>query len=429
VDRKLPFFLIFFLFYPFITFSQNRAFFYDIKTNGIKINLIEDYRTLVSGFSLYYEGGSSLEPADKRGISNIIKYLMFSRTKNLSTDEFMFFFFNIGGITDSVLTKDYLLFYDVFPSFYLDSILWLELERINGLSFKIENFIRAKNLALKEYKTVSSKPLFNINNKISRLIYGETSGYGIPCVGRKKDILNITFKDIKQYYNKIMTPNRLSVFLTGAYSINEGFYKTRIFLDKVKPKKKYFNSAISKKNFKSGTYLIPYNGFHYYYVNVFNLGKPATIKEYLLFKLFSEIFKLSLKGYIIENLPSFSEFSSETIINKNGAYLKLILYSNHKIKLIKTIFLLDNIIKRLKKKAMSNEDFKTALYSFKAKLLDDFQYKKGKIKIFADIYNIFGKIYLEKTLLSIMNRITKYEIYRYSQKVFISRGKIEIKTK
>jgi hypothetical protein len=159
------------------------------------------------------------------------------------------------------------------------------------------------------------------------------------------------------------------------------------------------------------------------------LGKPATIKEYLLFKLFSEIFKLSLKGYIIENLPSFSEFSSETIINKNGAYLKLILYSNHKIKLIKTIFLLDNIIKRLKKKAMSNEDFKTALYSFKAKLLDDFQYKKGKIKIFADIYNIFGKIYLEKALLSIMNRITKYEIYRYSQKVFISRGKIEIKTK
>ncbi len=369
-----------------------------------------------------------MEPGGKKGISNIIKYLMFSRTKNLSTDEFMFFFFNIGGITDSVLTKDYLLFYDVFPSFYLDSILWLELERINGLNFKIEDFIRAKNLALKEYETVSSKPLFNIDNKISQLIYGETSRYSFPCIGNKRDLINITFQDVQQYYHKIMTPNRLSVFLTGAYSINEGFYKTRIFLDKVK-QKKYFMGGIPKKKFKEGKYLIPFNGDKYYYINVFNMGKPSTIKEYMLFKIFSEIFKLSLKGYIMENLPSFSDFSSETIINKNGAYLKLVLYSNHKIKLIKSIFLLNKIIEKLKKKAMNNEEYKIVLYSFKSKILDAFQYKGRKMKIFADIYNIFGKIYLEKALLSMIDRISKYEIYRYSQKIFIPRGRIEIKTK
>ncbi len=413
---------------PFSLFSQNRAFFYDIKNNGIKINIIEDYRTLVSGFSLFYEGGTASEPYNKKGIANIVKYLMFSRTQNLSTDEFMFFFFNIGGITDAVITKDYTLFYDVFPSFYIDSILWLELERIKGLNFNDEDFIRAKNLVLKELDGEISKPLFGINLKIDKLIYGKNSPYGVSCVGRKKDILNINMRDIKKYYNEIMIPKRLSVFLTGAYSINEGFYKTRIFLSKVKNKKYIVIKTPETEQFKSGTYTIPYDGY-YYYAKVFKIKKPETLREYLLFNMFAEIFNLSLKGYIINGIPVFSQFDAKTVINKKGAFLKIVLYDKHKINIIKSIFLLNKIIKELRKKTVGNDDFDIVLNTFKSKILDDFQYKSKKMKIYANIYNILGKIYLENVLLKTINRINKYEIYRYAQKIFIPGENIEIKTK
>ncbi len=426
--KKILFFTLAFLILYINLYSQNETYFFTIPSNGIKVHILPDYNLPLAGFSIFYKGGASEEPKNKRGITNVIKYLMFMRTENLASDEFLFFFFNIGAKVDTQLTEDYILFYEVFPAVYVNSVLWLEQERMRGLKFGISDVERAKKLAISEIKIKNSDILSKIYKKIDLSISGGNNQFATPVWGRVEDIRTINLDDVKNYYRKYFTLNQSSIIVTGPFNSKTLAKKIFSYFSKIrKPSIKPLSNSLFLNKTKVLFQIKPI-GKTYIYSKVFILPLPKTLKEYLIYELLAKTFSSSLKGDIMKKLPASSNFDVRIRYTDNKAIIYTVLYSKNKLKVFKSKYILENTLKELVSKRISDESFKTLVNTLLSNLLWKFQYRDERLKEIAKYYSITNKMLLKEQFYYSLLRINKLDLYREANNLLKNRG-IKIETK
>ncbi len=425
--KTLFFILIFFILYINL-YSQSETYFFTIPSNGIKVHIIPDYNLPLAGLSIFYRGGASEEPKNKRGITNVIKYLMFMRTENLASDEFLFFFFNIGGKVDAQLSEKYIIFYEVFPAVYINSVLWLEQERMRGLKFGVSDVERAKKLAISEVKIKNSEILSKIYIKIDLSISGGNNQFATPAWGRSEDIKKISLNDVKKYYRKHFTLNKPTVIVTGPFNSKNLAKKIFAYFSKIRRPSIKPSNNYPFLNRAEGPFRINPINKTYIYSKVFILPLPKTLKEYLIYELLTKTFSLSLNGDIMKKLPAFSKFDVKIRYTKNNAIIYTVLYSKDKLKVFKSKYILDNTLKELVSKRISDEAFKTLVNTLLSNLLWKFQFREERLKEIANYYSITNKILLKEQFYYSLLRINKFDLYREANNLLKNKG-IKIETK
>src|SRR5690606_28755061 len=135
--------LVFLLFLPVISNAQNWEeidipYTKFVLNNGLTLIVHEDHKAPIVAVNIWYHVGSANEPRGRSGFAHLFEHLMFNGSENFNDDFFKGT--QIMGATDQngTTNNDRTNYFQNVPSSALDSLLWLESDRMGHLTGAID---------------------------------------------------------------------------------------------------------------------------------------------------------------------------------------------------------------------------------------------------------------------------------------------------
>lgn len=191
---------------------------YDLP-NGLHVILHDDHHAPVVAVSVMYHVGSKNEVAGRTGFAHFFEHLLFEGSENIKKGEFMKIVSANGGQNNANTTQDRTFYYEVFPSNYLETGLWLESERmmhpvINEIGVKTQNEV------VKEEKRLSfdNRPYGNVINDIAEALFSKHP-YHNGVIGSMKDLDAAKLDEFKQFFKQYYVPNNAVLTIAGDFDV------------------------------------------------------------------------------------------------------------------------------------------------------------------------------------------------------------------
>ncbi len=106
--------------------------------NGLKVVLLEDHKSPVAVFQIWYKVGAKDEVTGKTGLSHLLEHMMFKGTKKHGKGQFSRIVARNGGRENAFTSKDYTAYFQRFASDRLELSLQLESDRMQNLLLDTE---------------------------------------------------------------------------------------------------------------------------------------------------------------------------------------------------------------------------------------------------------------------------------------------------
>ncbi|HET9638257.1 MAG TPA: pitrilysin family protein [Allosphingosinicella sp.] len=197
--------------------------------NGLKVVLSRDPSVPTATVALYYGIGFRIEPRNRTGFAHLFEHLMFQGSANAAKGVFDKIIYNNGGVNNGSTRFDFTNYYEVVPSNALETVLWVEGDRMRGLDLTPEALANQQSVVANEVKVnVLNQPyggwpwidmpmLANTNWHNSHNFYGEL-----------KDLEAATAADAKAFFDSFYRPNNAVLVIAGDIDYD----RTRALVDR-----------------------------------------------------------------------------------------------------------------------------------------------------------------------------------------------------
>ena len=184
--------------------------------NGLKVVLSRDPSVPTATVAVYYGIGFRIEPKNRTGFAHLFEHLMFEGSKHAPKGEFDKIITNNGGVNNGSTRFDYTNYYEVVPSNALESVLWVEGDRMHGLDLNAESLKNQQGVVGNEVKVnVLNQPyggwpwldmpqLANVNWYNAHNFYGDLS-----------EIEAATLDDAQTFFDHYYRPNNAVLVVAG----------------------------------------------------------------------------------------------------------------------------------------------------------------------------------------------------------------------
>jgi len=178
----------------------------------------EDKSTPLVAINVLYNVGARDESPDKTGFAHLFEHLMFGGSANIPEfDEPMQM---AGGENNAFTSNDITNFYNVVPRENIETVFWLESDRMLQLAFSKQSLDVQRKVVVEEFKeTCLNEPYGDVWHLLSELAF-KKHPYRWPTIGKvPKHVQDATLEDVKDFFYKYYRPN--NAILTVAGNINE----------------------------------------------------------------------------------------------------------------------------------------------------------------------------------------------------------------
>lgn len=182
--------------------------------NGLRLIIHEDNSSPMVAVNVVYDVGSRDEDPEMTGFAHLFEHLMFGGSENVP--DFDGPIQNAGGENNAFTNTDMTNFYNVVPSENIETVLWLESDRMKQLIFSQKALDIQKKVVVEEFKeTCLTEPYGDVWHHLSSLLYKKHS-YSWPTIGKLMDhIKDAELKDVKDFFNKHYTPQNAILVVSG----------------------------------------------------------------------------------------------------------------------------------------------------------------------------------------------------------------------
>lgn len=186
-----------------------------VLENGLKLIVREDHRAPVAVTMVWYKVGSVDEPRGKGGLSHMLEHMMFKGTPTLKPNEHSTIIANLGGKDNAFTSYDYTAYFEILPSWELETSLRLESDRMQNLVLKEEDFAPERQVVAEERRQrTDSNPQALFFEAFNATIW-TTNAYRNPIIGWMPEIQSWTLQDLQSWYNEFYKPNNATVVIVG----------------------------------------------------------------------------------------------------------------------------------------------------------------------------------------------------------------------
>jgi zinc protease len=184
--------------------------------NGLKVVLSRDPSVPTATVAVYYGIGFRIEPRDRTGFAHLFEHLMFQGSKHAPKGQFDKIIYDNGGVNNGSTRFDFTNYYEIVPSNALESVLWVEGDRMHGLDLTADALKNQQGVVTNEVKVnVLNQPyggwpwldmpqLANVNWYNAHNFYGDLS-----------QIEAATLDDAKQFFTHYYRPNNAVLVVAG----------------------------------------------------------------------------------------------------------------------------------------------------------------------------------------------------------------------
>jgi zinc protease len=192
--------------------------------NGLTVVVSEDHSTPTFGISVVYKVGFRLEPKGRTGFAHLFEHMMFQGTPNAGKGVYSRVIQGGGGVENGSTRYDYTNYIATAPVSALESILWLEADRMRDLDFSPENLKNQKDVVKEEIRVnVKNRPygLFFWTD-ISGLAFDKWEN-GHDGYGSFSDLDAAALEDVKAFHRTYYAPNNAVIGIAGDVNPEEVF--------------------------------------------------------------------------------------------------------------------------------------------------------------------------------------------------------------
>ena len=187
--------------------------------NGLQVIVHEDKSTPMAAVNILYNVGARDESPDKTGFAHLFEHLMFGGSKN--APEFDDPIQMAGGECNAFTNNDITNYYDLVPVENLETVLWLESDRMVNLNFSEKSLEVQRKVVVEEFKeTCLNQPYGDVWHHLSKLAY-KVHPYQYPTIGKiPKHVEDATLDDVKKFFYKYYRPNNAILVLAGNITLD-----------------------------------------------------------------------------------------------------------------------------------------------------------------------------------------------------------------
>lgn len=189
-----------------------------VLKNGLRVILHHDQLTPIVAVNLLFHAGSKFDPPQKSGLAHLFEHLMFSGTPKVPDfDEPI----QMAGAENNAFTNsDYADYYSYGPYQNLETLLWLEADRLANLDVSRKAFKTQQKVVIEElHESCFNEPYGDVWHHLLPAIY-EKHPYRWPTIGlTQEEIASIKLKDIKSFYRKYYNVGNCILSVAGNLNI------------------------------------------------------------------------------------------------------------------------------------------------------------------------------------------------------------------
>src|SRR2546428_1234130 len=195
--------------------------------NGLRVLLLEDARSPIVSFQVWYRVGSRNELRGATGIAHFLEHLMFKGTPSHGPKQFARLVEENGGQDNAFTSQDVTSYYVNIAAEKLDLVIDLEADRMQNLLLDPKEIASEREVVIEERRTrTEDDPGGFLGEEVSSLAF-KAHPYGAPIIGWMEDIKRITPDEIRAFYKTYYVPNNAIVVAVGAFRTADALEKIR----------------------------------------------------------------------------------------------------------------------------------------------------------------------------------------------------------
>ncbi|MBV1923602.1 MAG: insulinase family protein [Flavobacteriaceae bacterium] len=188
--------------------------------NGLDVVLHQDKSDPIVSLAIQYGVGSNREKTGRTGFAHLFEHMLFQESENVPQDQFFKKIQDAGGTLNGGTWKDGTIYYEIVPNNALETIMWLESDRMGFLINTVTEsaFYNQQEVVQNEKRQrVDNNPYGHTGWVIDKNMYPEGHPYNWQVIGELVDLQNATIDDVKEFYNKYYGPNNATLVLAGDF--------------------------------------------------------------------------------------------------------------------------------------------------------------------------------------------------------------------
>jgi zinc protease len=188
--------------------------------NGLEVILAPDHTVPQVAVDVWYHVGSKNEIAGRTGFAHMFEHVMFTGSGHVPYGMHDRLTEGVGGSNNGSTTNDRTNYYEVVPSNYLESALWLESDRMGYLLDKLDDakFKAQRDIVQNERRQgVDNQPYGRAFELMDYALYPESHPYSWPVVGYMADLQKATVEDVKNFFRLYYAPSNATLAIVGDF--------------------------------------------------------------------------------------------------------------------------------------------------------------------------------------------------------------------
>ena len=183
--------------------------------NGLNVVVIEDHRAPVVVQMIWYRVGAADEPAGHSGIAHFLEHLMFKGTDTIGPNQFSAIVEAQGGDDNAFTSWDYTAYFQRVAADRLPLIMTMEADRMRNLRLLPEDVDTERQVILEERSQRTDSNPGALLSEQMRAAQFQNSPYGIPIIGWRHEMEQLSREDALEYYGRFYAPNNATLVIAG----------------------------------------------------------------------------------------------------------------------------------------------------------------------------------------------------------------------
>jgi zinc protease len=201
--------------------------------NGLKALIIEEHKSPVATFQVWYRTGARDEPAGKSGLSHLLEHMMFKGTPKYSSKLFSSIVQNNGGTDNAHTTEDYTVYFQIFPSDRIILSIDLEADRMQNLIMDTKETHSERDVVTEERRLrFEDDPQNSLFEEVVAASF-KVHPYHKPVIGWMSDIRSIERDDLYNYYKANYLPDKALIIVVGDVKADEMIERIKNYFGKI----------------------------------------------------------------------------------------------------------------------------------------------------------------------------------------------------
>lgn len=185
-----------------------------ILKNGLTVVVNRDRSSKLSAVNLLYKVGARNEDPDRTGFAHLFEHLMFRGTHEVPVFDLPVQM--ASGEDNAFTNNDYTNFYLTLPIDNLETALWLESDRMQGLWITPEKLETEKRVVVEEFRQRYLNQPYGDQTMLLRELAYRVHPYRWATIGRSTDhIEGATLDEVERFYRTFYRPSNAVLALSA----------------------------------------------------------------------------------------------------------------------------------------------------------------------------------------------------------------------